>query len=154
MHTAHSHREVRWKDGEEVITSIQIVVSKYAMVRTWVYPVDRFWKYEPSPETERWCRFFGYGHEEIRPVAFQMADGRLVMHPDILDKLDLAGVSGGAAGGGAWKVTRSTLSGDGRLGSRINHRQGDQQPQIVAILTANLKISASLRPVSVPTTFL
>jgi hypothetical protein len=38
---------------------LRVVVSDHAVVRYWEYPTERFWEYIPSPETERWCRFFG-----------------------------------------------------------------------------------------------
>jgi hypothetical protein len=60
----------------------KVVVSEYSTSRVWVYPVERFWEYVPSPETEQWCRFFGYGHEEVRPACFQIGD-TLYMHPSI-----------------------------------------------------------------------
>jgi hypothetical protein len=64
--------------GATFSMGLEVVVTEDAMVRTWIYPVERFWKYEPSPETEKWCRFFGYGHEECKPGAYQVGNKLLV----------------------------------------------------------------------------
>lgn len=35
-------------------------IPKYE--KKWVFPVEKFWEYEPSDEA--WCRKLGIGHEE------------------------------------------------------------------------------------------
>lgn len=68
---------------------LPVYVSVHAIERFWVYPVERFWTYLPSPETERWCRFFGFGHEEERPAIYRMHN-KLIVHPALLDKVQEA----------------------------------------------------------------
>lgn len=67
-------------------SGMKVVVSEYAVTKEWVYPKERFWSYTPSPETERWCRFFGYGHEETRPAAIQMHD-MWIVHPAVYEQI-------------------------------------------------------------------
>ena len=69
------------------ILGFQVITDRHipAMKTKWVYPQERFWSYEPSTETERWCRFFGFGQEVNEMLVYQIGN-KLVMHPDILDK--------------------------------------------------------------------
>ncbi len=69
-----------------LFAGLKVIVSEHAETATWVYPVERFWEYIPSPETERWCRYFGYGHEKREPGAFQIGD-MLYVHPKVYDEL-------------------------------------------------------------------
>lgn len=63
-----------------------VVVTETAVQPTWIYPKERFWEYIPSPETERWCRFFGYGREEMVPCAI-LVGGFLHVHPAVWEKI-------------------------------------------------------------------
>lgn len=69
------------------IYGLKIVVSEYARSRRWVYPRERFWTYEPSKETEKWCRFFGFGHEVEEPAAIQVGRDTLLIHPIVYEQL-------------------------------------------------------------------
>jgi hypothetical protein len=71
------------------LEGMPVYVSEFALVKRWVYPVERFWTYVPSPETERWCRFFGFGHEVSEPGAYVIQDPRprLVVHPALVKQL-------------------------------------------------------------------
>jgi len=66
------------------LTSLRLVFDKHCVTLTkkWVYPTEKFWTYIPSPETERWCRFFGYGHWESAniPQIYLMGD-TILAHP-------------------------------------------------------------------------
>lgn len=66
---------------------LEIVIDSFAIVRRWVYPNERFWSYEPSPETEKWCRFFGFGHEVTEPGAYLFGGKTLVVHPAVYAQL-------------------------------------------------------------------
>lgn len=75
---------------------IPIEVSEHAVSRTWVYPTERFWQYEPSKETEDWCRYFGIGHERVEPAVFQIrglygVGDVWVVHPTIFAALEKEG---------------------------------------------------------------
>lgn len=66
-----------------ILHGLEVVVDENISLfakKTWIYPTERFWSYEPSPETERWCRFFGFGHEKIEYPAYQMGN-KLIVHP-------------------------------------------------------------------------
>jgi hypothetical protein len=66
---------------------LKVVVDPLAETRVWVYPTDEpFVEYIPSPETERWCRFFGYGHEERRPCAYRIGN-TLIVHPSVYEAM-------------------------------------------------------------------
>lgn len=64
---------------------LRVTVSEYALVRRWVFPVERFVQY--GPEDERWCRYFGIGHEVTEPGAYQVGD-TLVVHPVVWAALE------------------------------------------------------------------
>lgn len=63
-----------------------VIIDKLAVTKTWVYPKERFWEYIPSAETERWCRYFGYGHEIETPCCYQVGN-KWIMHPAIWEAL-------------------------------------------------------------------
>lgn len=63
---------------------IRYVVSEHAMVARWVFPDDPFVVYEPKDE--KWCRFFGIGHEVREPGAYQVGEV-MVIHPVIMDAM-------------------------------------------------------------------
>lgn len=69
-----------------ILEGMPVFVSEHALVATWVYPVERFWEYVPSPETEDWCRYFGVGYERTDPGAYQVG-GTLVIHPSLVECL-------------------------------------------------------------------
>lgn len=73
--------------GGSLFVGLPVIVSEHAVHRPWVYPVERFWTYIPSPETERWCRFFGFGHEGPAEPAIYQVDGKLLVHPALLSKV-------------------------------------------------------------------
>lgn len=60
-----------------------IVVSEHIVERKWIFPEDRFVIYEPKDE--KWCRWLGIGHEEVKPLQgfLQLAGDRtLYCHPE------------------------------------------------------------------------
>lgn len=59
---------------------IPVHVSENATTKVWVFPKDRFIEY--GPEDEKTCRYFGIGHEEVRPAAI-MVGGSLLIHPKL-----------------------------------------------------------------------
>jgi hypothetical protein len=61
-------------------------VARLYEVRKWLYPVERFWEWIPSPETERWARFFGYGEEVVEYKTYLIGNTILV-HPAVYDQL-------------------------------------------------------------------
>lgn len=69
------------------ILGLKIVVDEHMIISRWVYPTERFWSYEPSRETEKWCRYFGFGHEVREPGAMRTRD-TLVVHPKVLAALE------------------------------------------------------------------
>ncbi len=73
----------------DTLYGLKVVVDPLAVTRVWVYPKERFWSYEPSPETERWCRFFGFGHEVTEPCMYVVFGKTLVIHPTLLEQVKL-----------------------------------------------------------------
>lgn len=77
-------------DGQEIYQSnllgYKFVVDKNILVGRWIYPVEKFWRYEPSPETEKWCRYFGFGHEVFEPGIILVGD-TFCIHPEIYKHL-------------------------------------------------------------------
>lgn len=73
-------------DGQEIYQNrwlgYNVVVDKNILVKRWVYPKERFWEYIPSPETEKWCRYFGFGHEVTEPGIICI-DNVFYVHPEI-----------------------------------------------------------------------
>lgn len=73
------------------LAGIAVYASEHALVKRWVYPVERFWTYIPSPETERWCRFFGFGHEVTEPGVIKLSGPfgeKWLVHPSLMKHLD------------------------------------------------------------------
>ena len=52
--------------------------------RKWIFPKDRF--VEWGPEDESYCRFAGFGHEQITYESFRLGD-TLVLHPSVAKEL-------------------------------------------------------------------
>ena len=69
-----------------MLSGLPVVVDKNCESREWVYPRERFWSYEPSKETEQWCRYFGFGHDEYKPAMYRVG-GTLIVHPAIWDRI-------------------------------------------------------------------
>lgn len=70
-----------------MMNGLKVSVDKHCTTQVWVYPKERFWEYVPSPETERWCRYFGFGHEETQPCYYIVGGHTLVIHPDLWAEL-------------------------------------------------------------------
>lgn len=67
------------------LSNFEIIVSDHAIVSRWVFPQKRFVEYEPSDE--RWCRYFGIGHEVREPGCIRVG-GRMYVHPEIWQRIE------------------------------------------------------------------
>lgn len=73
-----------------MLRGIKLTTSEHAMSKRWNYPDwGKFWSFEPSPETEKWCRFFGFGHQTYEPAAYMFGD-TLIAHPVIAESIRAA----------------------------------------------------------------